>query len=228
VDYQAGRFDALITWDLDRLTRQPRQLEDWIDAAEERGLLLATANGEADLSTDGGRLFARINGSVARAESERKSARQRRAAAQRSDNGRPPLGVRLTGYTSQGETIEDEAAVIREMFTRFHAGESLIGICRWLRATAVPTRHGRPWERSAVRSILVNPRYAGRAIYNGRVTSKAGSWEALVDEATFRPHPGQALRSPAAAALGHGPKAPWLRPVPVRRLRQASPKPHHQ
>ncbi len=27
-DYEAGAFDGLICWDLDRLTRQPRQLED--------------------------------------------------------------------------------------------------------------------------------------------------------------------------------------------------------
>jgi site-specific DNA recombinase len=55
--YGNGEFDALICYDLDRLTRQPRQLEDWIDAATDRGLLLVTANGEADLSTDGGRMY---------------------------------------------------------------------------------------------------------------------------------------------------------------------------
>lgn len=54
-DYKAGAFDAIICYDLDRLTRQPRQLEDWIDAAELRGLALVTASGDADLSTDGGR-----------------------------------------------------------------------------------------------------------------------------------------------------------------------------
>lgn len=53
-DYKAGAFDAIICYDLDRLTRQPRQLEDWIDSAELRGLALVTANGDADLSTDGG------------------------------------------------------------------------------------------------------------------------------------------------------------------------------
>jgi site-specific DNA recombinase len=83
-DFKAGHFAALICWDLDRLTRQPRQLEDWIDAAEERGLILTTANGEADLSTDGGRLFARIKASVARAEVERKSARQTRVPSSSS------------------------------------------------------------------------------------------------------------------------------------------------
>lgn len=78
-DYEAGRFSAIVCYDLDRLTRQPRQLEDWIDRAETRGLALVTANGAADLSTDGGRLFARIKAAVARGEVERKSARQSRA-----------------------------------------------------------------------------------------------------------------------------------------------------
>lgn len=84
-DYKANRFDALVCWDLDRLTRQPRQLEDWIDAAEERGLRLVTANGEADLSTDGGRMYARIKAAVARAEVERKGARQSSAQQQRAN-----------------------------------------------------------------------------------------------------------------------------------------------
>lgn len=63
-DYKAGAFDAIICYDLDRLTRQPRQLEDWIDASELRGLALVTANGDADLSTDGGRMYARIKAAV--------------------------------------------------------------------------------------------------------------------------------------------------------------------
>jgi DNA invertase Pin-like site-specific DNA recombinase len=117
-DHRNGRFSALVCWDLDRLTRQPRQLEDWIDAAEEKGLILVTANGEADLSTDGGRLFARIKASVARAEVERKSARQRRAAQQRADHGMTPSGVRLTGYSVNGEINPAEADLVRTMFDR--------------------------------------------------------------------------------------------------------------
>jgi site-specific DNA recombinase len=184
-DFTAGQFGALVCWDLDRLTRQPRQLEDWIDAAEDRGLLLTTANGEADLSTDGGRLFARIKASVARAEVERKSARQIRAAAQRADRGRPPSGVRLTGYTLAGDVVADEALIVRSMFTRFSAGDSLRGITVWLTDQGVQTRHGKPWSPSSVRTILTNPRYAGRAIYRAKVTGKAGAWDAIVDEATF-------------------------------------------
>lgn len=185
LDYEAGAFDALLTYDLDRLTRQPRQLEDWIEAAEERGLLLVTANGEADLTTDGGRMYARIKVGVARAESERKSARQRRAASQRAEIGKPPLGVRLTGYTSFGETVDAEAAVVRELFRRFGAGESLSAVVRWLNTTGLPPRHSAAWTRSSARSMLTNPRYAGRAIYDGKPTGGSGRWEPMVDEGLF-------------------------------------------
>ena len=181
-DFREGRFDALVCYDLDRLTRQPRQLEDWVDAAEERGLKLVTANGEADLATDAGRLFARIKAAVARAEVERKSARQARAALQRSEKGRPPLGVRLTGYTTAGELVPDEAEVVRMIFDRFAQGESLKGVVRILDEKGISARSGRPWNASSVRGILTNPRYAGLAVYQGRPTGQRGDWPALVSE----------------------------------------------
>lgn len=184
-DYAADRFDAIIVWDLDRLTRQPRQLEDWIDAAEGRGLRLVTANGEADLTTDGGRMYARIKAAVAKGEVERKGARQRAAAAQRADQGRPPLGPPLTGYTSKGEIVEDEAARVKELFERFAAGDSLKSLAAWLADTGAPTRRGGKWNPSSVSTILKNPRYAGRAVYDGRETGKRGAWTPIIDEDTF-------------------------------------------
>ena len=191
--YAAGQFDALVCYDLDRLTRQPRQLEDWIDAAEGRGLAVVTANGEADLTTDGGRLFARMKLAVARSEVERKSARQKAAAHQRAKLGRPPLGTRLTGYTAKGETVPDEAELVRRIFAMFSAGESLRMIARTLTGEGVPThraRKGLPtdgqWNPTSITTILTNPRYAGRAIYQGEVmTETVGNWEPLVGGDVF-------------------------------------------
>lgn len=57
-DYHAGMFMAIICYCLDRLTRQPLQLEDWIDAVELKGLALVNVNGEADLSADSDRRYA--------------------------------------------------------------------------------------------------------------------------------------------------------------------------
>jgi site-specific DNA recombinase len=115
-DYLTGSFDAIICWDLDRLTRQPRQLEEWIDAAEARGLRLVTANGEADLTTDGGRMYARVKAAVARGEVERSAARRSAAELQRARRGRAPKGTRLLGYSTSGDVIEEEAAAVRELF----------------------------------------------------------------------------------------------------------------
>lgn len=185
-DFEAGLYDALVCYDLDRLTRQPRQLEDWIDAAEGRGLAIVTANGEADLTTDAGRLFARIKAAVARAEVERKSARQTAAARQRAALGRPPLGVRLTGYLPTGEVVEEEAVLVRRIFALFHGGESLRGITQTLAAEGASTRNGRPWNPSTIRGILSNPRYAGRAVYRGAETGELGHWKPLVSEDVFR------------------------------------------
>lgn len=184
-DYAAGNFDALLCYDLDRLTRQPRQLEDWCDAAEERGLVVVTTNGEADLGTDGGRMYARIKAAVARAEIERKGKRQSGAAQQRANLGKPPLGVRLTGYTSQGELVGTEAEMVRAIFTKFVGGESLRGIARWLAENGHTTRHGKDWSPSSVRTILTNPRYAGHAIYQGQVLAHDGGWTPLVTKETY-------------------------------------------
>lgn len=201
-DYAAGRFDAIVVWDLDRLTRQPRQLEDWIDAAKERGLSLVTANGEADLSTPSGILFAGIKAQVARSESAQKGARQVAAAKQRAGRGYVPIGVRAFGYDNAGVPLEtsawcelvtrqevSEAQVTRSLFADFHAGDSLSNIARRLNAAGVPTRHGGPWRPNSVRQILVNPRYAGRVVYRHR-TAEAGeavpaAFRAIVAEGMF-------------------------------------------
>ncbi|WP_406708905.1 recombinase family protein [Trueperella pyogenes] len=134
-DYEAGLLDAIVCYDLDRLTRQPRELEDWIDRAEQHGLLLVTANGDADLSTDGGRMYARIKAAVARGEVERKGASQSRAQRQRAEQGRPPKGVRPLGYRIDGSVIPTEAEVVKAIFAAFLRGDSLNAIARALSGT---------------------------------------------------------------------------------------------
>lgn len=163
-DYHAGRFTAIICYDLDRLTRQPRQLEDWIDAAELKGLALVTANGDADLSTDGGRMYARIKAAVARAEMERKGARQSAAQLQRAKQGRAPKGMRPLGYATNGDLIPDEAEAVRaiyRLFTRTDHPESLRSLARALSGTqAIPGILPRPKHSHVVSSERARRRLA--------------------------------------------------------------------
>lgn len=170
-DYRAGRFDALVVWDLDRLTRQPRQLEDWIDLAEQRGLKLVTASGEADLTTDNGRLFARIKASVARAEQERKSVRQRRANLQAVSKGKPVPSRRRFGFESDGVTPrEEEAAIVRRVFQHVADGGALKPLAAALNAEGVPAGRATEWNARRLRAMTHVVAYGGQVEHLGTVT----------------------------------------------------------
>jgi site-specific DNA recombinase len=193
-DYKEGKFTNIICYDIDRLSRQPVQMEYWLELAEQGELRIITESGEADTTTDSGRLFIRIKAGVARAEVERKGERQKRALLQRLQRGEPYAGVRLTGYSMAGEIIEEEAVVIRRIFQTFLAGGTLYGIAGELTKAGIKTRHGSAsWPPSTVRTILTNLRYIARIEHATTVkgtkekivTQYTGSWKAIIDDPTF-------------------------------------------
>lgn len=191
-DYLAGRFDALVCWDLDRLTRQPRQLEDWIEAAEEQGLRLVTANGEADLQTDGGRMYARIKAAVARGEVERKSARQRAQAKQAAERGVVTWTNRPFGFVNSGTkgapnwVLEPtESALIAQAYADVLHGTNTTEVGRrWQAAGALPVAGARHWTGAKVSAVLKSRRNIAQSTYKGEVVGPA-SWPAIVDLETW-------------------------------------------
>lgn len=185
-DIEAGRIQGVVAWDLDRLHRRPIELEHFIDLADKHRLALATVTGDVDLSTDNGRLYARIKGSVARAEVERKSARQRRAGLQRAESGKPWGPHRPFGFEADKTTHNaQEAAVIQGMYADLLAGVSQHEIARNLNTKGIATTRGGEWVQSTVRELLRNPRNAGLRRYKGEIIGK-GSWEPIVSEETWR------------------------------------------
>jgi site-specific DNA recombinase len=185
-DLAEGRADAVVVWDLDRLTRRPIEIEAFIDLADRHRIALASVGGDVDLATDNGRMFARIKGAVARAEIERKSARQRAANTQRAEAGRPPAGRRAFGYSQDGMVVvESEAAEVRKAVDTVLAGGSIRSIVADLAARGVPTTMGGPWRPTELRRLLANPRYAGQRVHRGEVIGP-GTWPAIVDLDSWR------------------------------------------
>lgn len=181
-----GEIDAVVAWQLDRLARNARDRLALVEACREHDVIIALVQGsDMDPTTASGRMTIGILGEVAEHEIAVKSERQTAAAHQRAEKGRPPLGTRLTGYTPQGEVVPDEAELVRRVFKMFVAGETLRSISRALTDENVATRTGRPWNPSSIRGILTNPRYAGRAIYQGKTTGQQGNWEPLVSGDVF-------------------------------------------
>ncbi|WP_323099831.1 recombinase family protein [Intrasporangium sp. YIM S08009] len=185
-DLETGVAQAVIVWDLDRLTRRPIEIEHFIDLADRKKIALASIGGDVDLSTDNGRMFARIKGAVARAEVERKSARQRAANDQRAERGDPFTGRRPFGYRDGGRTVDEaEAQEFRTAVQDLLSGRSLRAIVRGMNDRGAVTTAGNPWRTTELRRLLLNPRHAGLRVHRGEIFGE-GNWPPIIDVDTHR------------------------------------------
>ena len=67
-DIRGKAVDAVLVYNLDRLHRQPRELEAFFDLADAAGLVeMASVEGDINLASHDGRFQARIMGAMARA-----------------------------------------------------------------------------------------------------------------------------------------------------------------
>jgi DNA invertase Pin-like site-specific DNA recombinase len=184
-DLASGRIEAVVAYDLDRVARDPRDLEDLIDVVETRKAPTAAVTGSLDLSNDSGITIARINVAIANKSSRDTARRVSRKHLELAEQGKfSGGGIRPYGYASDGITvIEEEAAVLREIRDRILAGDSLSGIARDLTARGVPTVRGsaRGWHARSVHSAITKARIAGLRKYQGEVVGKA-TWPAIITE----------------------------------------------
>lgn len=166
-DMRAGVVTRVAVWDLDRLHRLPRELEDFIDLADEHHVELASVGGDADLSTPSGRYFARMKGVAARYETEHRTARQLAANRQRQKRGKT-WAPRMFGYDGD-QIVELEADAIRRGCQAAIGGASTQSIAKQWEAEGLPTGRGNPWSRTMVKRILTRPRNAGLQTDRGEI-----------------------------------------------------------
>jgi DNA invertase Pin-like site-specific DNA recombinase len=139
---RAGNHDGVIVWDLDRLHRQPKELEEFIDLADRFGLQLANVGGDVDLSTPQGRMVARIKGAVAKHETEQLARRVRRKHLELAEAGKDAGGPRPYGYLSDHHTPHTWAFCSR-LTTKPHRDGRATGSTTWgggLNGAGVTTR----------------------------------------------------------------------------------------
>lgn len=186
-DLKAGACDAVIVWHQDRLTRSPRELEDFVDLYEAVGLagFASVTGGAYDLTTGDGRFTARIQGAVARKESDDKSRRGRSKQRELAEAGKlSGGGTRPFGYDRDFHAVVPaEAAVIREAAKRVLAGESVRSVTADLNDRGVPTVKGGRWSPVVLRGILVSARIAGQRSLHGEVVAKA-EWKGIISVET--------------------------------------------
>ena len=181
-DIEGRSIDAVAIYRADRLHRQPRELEAFIDLCNAVGLTnVASVSGDLDLTTHEGQLVARITGAVAKNESDIKSARIRRQKEQAAEQGTVSGGgTRAYGYDSTGLLIvESEAEIVREAVRRALAGESVRGICNDLNERQVTTSTGGSWSPQTLRRMLMSGRISGQREHKREIVGEA-SWPGII------------------------------------------------
>ena len=181
-DIREHRVDAVVAWHLDRLHRQPIELEQFVQVCRAADVEdLATVHGEVNLGSGSGLLVARIVGAVAAEESDAKSRRLKRKFLQLAQEGKSKGGgTRPYGMNDDRVTLnKHEAEVIKVLADRFLAGESLVSITRWLQESGEHTVTGKEWRTTTVRNLLLSPRISGRREHHGEIIGKA-VWPATI------------------------------------------------
>jgi site-specific DNA recombinase len=210
-DVTAGHIDAVVVYHQDRLVRQPRELEAFLDTCDAAGLTsLASVSGDVDLGTDDGRMKARIMGAVARNSSDAASRRLKRKALEIATNGGVTGGgTRPFGFEADRVTLRaDEAAIIRELADRFLTGETLRSLAVDLNARGITTPTGGRWIPTPLRRMLASARISGQREHKGEIVADA-KWPAIITrEQTTRIRgllgdpSRQAVRAPRKYLLG--------------------------
>ena len=166
------------------------------------------------------RLLLQFQGMIAEYERAQIAERTRRGKRHRAKAGSisvlngAPYGYRYVKKTEVAnafyEVIDDEAAVVRDVYRLFTEEASSIGaVVRWLQAQNIPTRKRKAfWERATVWGMLRNPAYKGTACFGKTERAERGKINR-----TLRQRGGF---SPRCGSEKERPREDWIEiPVPA-------------
>jgi site-specific DNA recombinase len=185
----AKRFDLLLVYRVDRLSRSVRGLAQVLEQLDQAGVLFRSASEPFDTSSSAGRMMVQMLGVFAEFERativERVIAgMERKAARGEWTGGSLPFGYRIDAEHRHLEPDETEAPLVREIFERY--AERLKGsaaLAKWLSERGYRTKNDRPFNPQAVLTILRNRAYLGEINYRG--TSYPAPHDPLVDADLF-------------------------------------------
>lgn len=179
-DIDAGRYQAVLCMDMDRLSRGSMREQGFVlDAFKFSGTLIVTPDRTYDLSTEADEQFAELKSFISRQEYRIIKTRMNRGRIQSVRAGRyqsqAPYGYRnvYIGKTPTLEICEPEAAFVRMIFEMFISGTGATTIARTINEMGARTRTGHSFDKSAIGKILGNPTYIGKVPWNRQAQTKA-------------------------------------------------------
>lgn len=175
-DAREGKISRIIVYRLDRISRNIGDFAGLIEELNCLGVEFVSIREQFDTSSPLGRAMMYIASIFSQLERETIAERIRDNMLELSKTGRWLGGVTPTGYTSEsvssvtvdGRTkkccklklVEEEAMLVREIFSQYLQNESLKETAEVLNQKGWCTRKGRKFTSVAVRAILSNPVYS--------------------------------------------------------------------
>ena len=164
-DARKGRFDVIVCWKSDRLSRGMYPAAALMEVVEAHQIRLEAVLDAIDMKTFG--LMAAIGKIELDNFRERSTMGKRGTAKQgRAPTGRLPYGYRI-GDDGRPEVVEEQAEVVRRIFHMYvHEDMRAYSIAVRLTDEEIPTQTGKlTWLQSRVHHILGNVTYTGSWVY---------------------------------------------------------------
>jgi site-specific DNA recombinase len=166
-DLRSGALDAAIVYDLDRLARDPRDLEDAIEVVQHYRRPIVGVTGGVDLLSDHGQAMARVLVAMANKSSADTARRVARKHQENAENGVPVGGTRPFGWKDDKRTLlRAEVELICEAADRILGGAPVSSIVVDWNRRGIRTPRGNEWRPKALRLVLTNPRICGYSARN--------------------------------------------------------------
>jgi len=172
-EIRQGKYNAILTWAPDRLSRNAGDLGSIVDLIDQKILLEIRTFGQKFTNNPNEKFLLMILGSQAKLENDNKAVNVKRGLRTRCEMGYRP-GVAPTGYLNekhvdkkcQARIDPKRAPVIKQMFERI-ANEQWSGrkVYRWLREIRFKTKNDKPLVLANVYLIFRNPFYYGEFEY---------------------------------------------------------------
>ncbi len=173
VEIKEGKYNAILTWAPDRLSRNAGDLGSLVDLMDKKVLLEIRTYGQRFTNNPNEKFMLMILGSQAKLENDNKAVNVKRGLRARCEMGFRP-GVAPTGYLNEKHVDKKcqvridpkRAPIIKQMFERM-ANEQWSGrkVYRWLREIKFKTKSGKPLVLANVYLILRNHFYYGEFEY---------------------------------------------------------------
>ena len=174
---RTGEFSHVLVWKLDRISRNLLDFAAMYAELKRIGVVFISKNEQFDTSSAMGEAMLKIILVFAELERQMTSERVSAVMLSRAGNGqwnggKVPFGYSYSKENEEFKINEDEAEIVRRIYSSYIEERSLLSVSKSLNADGILTREKHIWSPVSVSIILKSPFYIGVYRYNYRDESK--------------------------------------------------------